>query len=245
MGQTKKDLEDISETSAKTMAVVDALMPVLRPLIRPLWRIGFIGRFLNGTTGGRTGAIGRCTQRGEHERAADLAIAALREYRHHPAGTWRPSGRDYWWMFMYFAVCSLEQCDAPDKRNEVIEMARNGVEPFHGYYVALSFLALSRWKYREGDRVAALEFAEIAARADETYAEPDFILGWYSLVLGGGDAMEHLARAVRKDPRMLSRIVQDPACGRHPHIIQKLKNLSVDDIATSRDESDADNGNAN
>ncbi len=242
MDPTKKELEEISESSAKTMAVVDALIPVLRPLVRPLWRIGFIGRFFDGTVGGRTGAIARCSERGEHERAADLAIEALREYRHHPAGTWRPSGRDYWWLFMYFAARSLEQCDAPEKRNQVIEMARNGVAPFHGYHVALSFLAFSRWKYREGDHGTAVEFAQIAARADQTWAEPDFLLGWYSLVLGSGDAMTHLARAVRKDNRILARIAQDPVCGRHPHIVQKLKNLSADDIVTARDESDADNG---
>ncbi len=123
-------------------------------------------------------------------------------------------------------------------------MARNGVEPFHGYNVALSFLAFSRWKYREGDHGAALEFAEIAAGADETWAEPDFILGWYSLVLGRGDAMEHLARAVRKDPRMLARIEQDQVCGRHPHIVQKLKALAIDDGAVHGDDSNAEDGKA-
>ena len=87
MGQTKRDLDDASETSAKYLAGFEALIPVLRPLILPFWRIGFIGRFLDRTKGGRVGAIDRSTQRGEHERAADLAIEALREYRHHPAGT--------------------------------------------------------------------------------------------------------------------------------------------------------------
>ncbi|MDH3594918.1 MAG: hypothetical protein OEU09_05680 [Rhodospirillales bacterium] len=215
-------------------------MPVLRPVIRPLWRIGFIGRFLARTTGGRTGAISRYRKRGEHDRAADLAIETLREYRHQPEGTWRPSGRDYWWMFMSFAAESLEMCDAPEKRDEVIEMARNGVEPFHGYHVALSYLAFSRWKYREGDYDAAIEFAEIAAGADETWAEPDFVLGWYCFVLGIGDAMKHLARAVRKDRRILSRIARDPVCGRHPHIVRKLENLSADDNVTLGDKADVD-----
>jgi tetratricopeptide (TPR) repeat protein len=240
MDHTKKELEDNWKSSAKTVAAVDALEPVLRPLIRSLWRIGFIGRFLGRTTGGRTGAISRYTKRGEHDRAADLAIEALKEYRHQPEGTWSPSGRDYWWMFMHFAARSLEECGDQEKRDQVIEMARNGVEPFHGYHVALSFLAFSRWKYREGDYDAAIEFAEIAANADETWAEPDFVLGWYCSVLGIGDAMKHLARAVRKDRRILSRIAQDPVCGRHPHIIQKLKNLSFDDDVTVRDRAGAE-----
>ena len=238
---TKKELEDNSKTSAKYMAVVNVLVRVLQPIAR----LGFVRRLIGRTASGRVGAISRYTESGEHDRAADIAIELLIENRHEPEGTWKPSGRDYWWMYMGFAARSLEQCDAPEKRAEVIEMARNGVEPFRGYHVAISFLAFSRWKYREGDHGAALEFAETAARADETWAEPDFLLGWYSLVLGGGDAMAHLASAVRKDSRMLARIVQDPVCGRHPHIIEKLKNLSVHDTTTSRDESDAGNGNAN
>jgi hypothetical protein len=41
---------------------------------------------------------------------------------------------------------------------------------------------------------------------------------------------------------MLSRIAQHPVCERYPHIIQKLKSFSVDDIATRSDATDADDG---
>ncbi len=126
----------------------------------------------------------------------------------------------------------------------MIELAKNGVKPIQGYHVARSFLAFSRWKYMEGVSAAAIEFAEIAASADDTWAEPDFVLGWYRLVLGGGDAMNHLTQAVRKDHRILFRIANDPVCRRHPHIIQKLKNLSVDSIVTVRDRPVADDGDA-
>ncbi len=145
---------------------------------------------------------------------------------------------------MYLAARSLKKCGDQEKMEEVIKLARNGVKPFHGYYVARSFLAFSHWKYGEGDYDAAIEFAEIAASADDTWAEPDFVLGWYRLVLGGGDAMKHLTQAVRKDHRNLFRIANDPVCRRHPHIIQKLKNLSVDGIVTVRDRPAADDGDA-
>lgn len=237
MGQTKSDLENISAETAKYMGILHVLVR----LFRPLMRLGFVRHFVARTASGRVGAISRYTERGEYDRAADLAIELLKESRHQPTGTWTSRGSDYWWMYMSFAVSSLDQCDDQVKRDEVIEMGRNGVEPFHGYDAAQSFLAFSRWKYEAGDHPPAIEFAEIAANADESWAEPDFVLGWYSLVLGGGDAMKHFAQAVQKDGQILPRIMNDQACQRHPHIIQKLKNLSVDGIVTDHDGPDGDN----
>ena len=230
MGVTKKDYEEISKSKsvARTLAIVKALAPLLRPLAR----LGFIKRRLDGTLGGRVGAISRCTTRGQHDKAADLAIKALKDYRHQPAGAWSLGGSDFWWMFMRLAAQSLEECGDQESWDQVIELAKNGVEPFQGYDAASSFLAFSRWKYKLGDYDAAVEFAKTAARADQTWAEPEFVLGWYCLVLGGGDAMTHLAEAVRKDQRFFFRIANDPQCRRYPHIIQRLKELSLDGIVT-------------
>lgn len=228
MVMMKRDYEETSKTAARSMAMV----MVLAPLLRPLTRIGFIRRYLGRTTGGRVGAISRCAARGQHDKAVDLAFEALKDLRHQPAGIWFPGGAVFWWMFMRLATRSLEECDDREKWDQAIELARNGVEPFHGYDVACSFLAFSRWKYKLGDYDAAVDFAKTAARADETWAEPDFVLGWYCLVLGGGDAVPHLAEAVRKDQRFFFRIANDPQCRRYPHVIQRLKELSLDGIVT-------------
>lgn len=237
MEPTKKEIEDILKSSAKHRAAVKVLERLVR-LLRPVARLGFMRRLISRTTSGRIGMISRYAKRGEHDRAADLAIELLIENRHRPTGNFFPSSRDHWWLFMWAAARNLDKCGDQEKMEEMIELARNGVEPFQGYLVAGSYLAFSTWKYREGDYDAAIEFAEIAASADDTWAEPDFILGWYCLILGG-DAMRHLTRAVSKDHRILSRIENDSECRKHPQIIQELKDLSVDDIVTVRSESDA------
>lgn len=228
MAPTKEDYEENSR-------LVTWLWPaakVLAHLLRPFARFGFTRRLVGGTIGGRIGAISRYEERGEHDKAFDLAIKALNEYRHKRPGVRFPNGRDYWWFFMHLAARSLEECGDQEKWSTLEEMARNGVEPFEGYEAAGSFLAFSRRKYDEGDYDAAIENAETAARADETWAEPDFVLGWYCLVLGGGDAVPHLAEAVRKDQRFFFRIANDPQCRRYPHVIQRLKELSLDGIVT-------------
>jgi hypothetical protein len=172
VGLAKKDLENIPKSSAKFLAFAHILARVLRPVAR----LRFVRRLLSRTTVAWGGAISHCTESAEHDRAADLAIEALREYRRQPAGTWGLSGRDYWWMFIHFAACSLEACSDQEKRGEVIDLARNDLEPFHRDDVALSYLAFSRWKYRESDYGKAVEFAAVAASADDTWAEPDFVL---------------------------------------------------------------------
>ena len=231
MGQTKQDLDDISGEADKYMAVIRA---VVRPF-QPLMRLGFFKNFIARTASGRVGAITRHSARGEHDRAVDIAIELLKQSRHQPASSWRATGHDYWWMDMSFAVYSLNHHDDQAKRDEVMEMARNGVEPFEGYYAAQSFLAFSRWKYDEGDHATALEFAHTAATADAAWAEPNFLLGWYSLVMGTGDALTHFSQAIQKDSQTLPRIMNDPTCQRHPHILHQLKTLSVVDDATDHD----------
>lgn len=135
---------------------------------------------------------------------------------------------------MHLAVSNLEECDDPDTWDELIEMARDGAEPFEGFYIAQSQLAFSRSKYRIGDYDAAVAFAESAAGADATWGEPEFTLGWYCLALGGGDALAYFMEAIRKDRGILFRIASDPLCRQHPHIMQKLKEFSAAEMEGGR-----------
>jgi hypothetical protein len=228
MPPTKREYDENRALNARLWAIVKFLVPLAGPPVRLLWRIGPIGRLLRRTSGGRVGAISGHAKRGKHDKAAELAIETLKEYRHVPEGRWGPSGRDYWWLFMQLAAENLEACGDREKMDQIIEMSRDGVEPFEGYDVAASYLAFSRWKYKVGDHGAATEFADLAARADPTWAEPDFVLGWYCLALGGGGAIDHLTKAVRKEPGILFRIAKDPLCRRHPHILARLKELARD-----------------
>lgn len=240
MTVTKKQFDEVSPLADKLMSVVNVVARVTRPLLRVLYKFGPLRRAVAKSHGARVGAISGCSQRGEHDEAVALAIDALKAYRHQPAGKFIPSGSSSWWFLMHLAVRSLEECDDRDTWDELIEMARNGVEPFEGYSFAQSYLGFSLWKYRYGEHDAAVEFAEIAARADPTWGEPDFVLGWYCLAVGGGDPLAHLTKAIRKDRGILFRIARDPLCRQHPHIIQRLKELSAGEIVTGRDEMDTE-----
>lgn len=232
---SKREYDVASAGTDRLKTVLNVFAFLLRPLFRIATIFGPLRRALDNSLGGRTGAISRCAARGKHDKAVALAIDALKTYLHHSSRFPFPTGQDLWWVFMKFAVDSLQTYDDPDTWDELIEMAQIGVEPFEGYDVAQSYLAFSQWKYRAGDYEAAFTFAETASRADSTWGEPDFVLGWYCLALGGGDALVYLTKAISKDRGILFRIASDPLCRQHPHIIQKLKELSADDVVITQD----------
>ncbi len=239
---TAKEIEDTKRRYPKSLAAIEAATRLVLPLARLVVRIGIIRRAAARSVGGRLGAIFRLQRRGKYRRAADLAIEALHHYRHQPPGRFLPGGQDHWWSFMNQAAESLDRCDDLARCDELIEMAKDGVEPRTGFYVARSYLAFARLKFRAKDYDAAIQLAEAAVEADETWAHADYQLGWYYLVLGGGDAMQHLSRAVAKDPQLVFRIAGDPTWHQRPDILQKLKELSAEEIVTARDNPAAGDG---
>lgn len=199
--------------------------------LRPIMLLPPIRRYLSRTIGGITGAIGQCWRQGDYEKAARIAIFGLKKYRHKTDGVFGSMTHHHWWGFMQMATESLEQLRDVDSdiKAQLITLAEGGIPPFEGYDVAYSYLAFSRWRLREKAYDEAIAFAKIASDADETWGEPDFLLGRCSFVIDAGDPIEHLAKAIKKDHRMLFRISNDKVCKRHPHVIAKLKELAVAD----------------
>ncbi len=240
MGVTKKDHDAWAQEGQRILAIARRLEPVILPLIRLMIRPGFIRRRFDRLAPARIGKVSRLAARGEHARAADLAIETLKEHRDRPEAFKSITGMDYWWFFLRMAAENLEKVDDPAKRAEVVALAQSVERPSEDYSGAACFLCFARWTYAAGDHDEAIAFAETAARIDPTWAEPDFLLGWYRLVLGGGDALEPLKSALRKDPKVLFRIASDPVCRRHPHIIASLKAVSRESLITLGTDGDSD-----
>ena len=241
MGLTKKDYEAVAQDHAGFFAFTKRLEVRLRPWLLPLARLitrpAFIRRRVYRWTPARIGRISGLRERGEHAKAAELAIKTLKEYRARSLAK-RPaeapaSTPEYWWFFVHLAADCLKDLEDWHKRGELIALAESVERPQADFDAAASFLAFARWKDEVGDYEDARAFAEIAADADPTWAEPDFLLGWYCLTLGGGGALEYLKDAVRKDPQVYFRIASNPECRRYPHIVQSLKALSSESLVTT------------
>lgn len=88
--------------------------------------------------------------------------------------------------------------------------------------MAHAYIKFSEWESEKQNYEQALKHTTRASLADRTWAWPDFILGWLHLMLEREGALEHLGRALKKDPSIISNITNDLVCKKHPEILQKL-----------------------
>ena len=173
--------------------------------------------------GALSGRIFRCQDAGDYKQATQIAIFAMDRFKNHE-DKWAPGmGHHHWWGFVRYACESARHIDDQDLKDKIIDESLNGLEPFEGYDVAFSFLEIAKWQYGEGKHDESINHAKTAAKADETWAEPEFILGWLGLATDKMDPIPHLSTAISKDRRILFRIANDELCKSHPHIIAKLK----------------------
>jgi len=192
-------------------------------MLRLISKAPIISKYLNESIGGINGRIFRHQRNKEYKEATEVALFGLEKYRHKKSLFLSFMDHHHWWQLMKHGVDSASNTDNADLKDQLIKYAVTGIEPFEGYDVAHSYLEFSKWKYKVKDHETAKTYAKLASRADSTWAEPDFILGWYALVLGTGNAEAHLSHAIEKDQRSLFRIVNNDICKQHPDIIGKLK----------------------
>ncbi len=192
-------------------------------LVRLIKTIPYLRRKIEDSIGGLSGTIFRYQHSDDYLNATRTAIYALEKYRHRKGRFIPEMMHHHWWSFMRHAVESASHIDDHELKEKLIDYAEHGIEPFEGNYVAVAFLEFARWRYREGNHDKAIEYARLAAAADKTWAEPEFILGWFGLVMSTGDAEEHLSRAIKIDRRILFRVVNNDICKQYPAIIRKLK----------------------
>ena len=219
MSLTSRDVEEIEREPFKEPRFTGFFVSIVRLLMKiPLFK-----KYISESSGGLSGRIFRYWESKDYESATKIAIHALEKYRNKKSKILPFMDHHNWWSFMKHGVDSAKHIDSEELRSKLIEYANSGMEPYHGYDVAYSYLEFSRWAYQANNYDTAIKYAEIASTADSTWAEPEFILGWYSLLLSKGNAEEHLGRAVEKDKRVLFRIANNDVCKQYPHILNKLK----------------------
>lgn len=239
MSLSRRDIEKIDSDSFKEPPFTGFFVGI----IRLLQKIPPIRKYMSESYGGLLGTIFRCWDKHEYEKATHTAIFCLKKYRNHKSKFVPAMDHHYWWSFMKHGVDSAKHIDNETLKENIMDLARSGIKPFEGYDAAYSFLEFSRWKYQEKNETEALEYASLASKADITWAEPDFLLGWYSLIFGHDGAEMHFAKAVEKDQRVLFRIANNEVCKQYPHIINKLKSqyssLGVTESPNKKRQSDA------
>ena len=219
MPLTSRDMERIQNQPFKE----PWYLKILSFFFKVIYFIPWVKKKSRCSMGGLSGRIFRSQDAGDYKQATQIALFAMERFRNHK-DKWVPGMEHHnWWHFVRHACDSVTNVDDQDLKEKIINEALNGIEPFKGYDVSFSFLQMAKWRYSEGEYDEAIKHAKTAAEADDTWAEPEFILGWFGLATGKVDPMPHLSTAICKDRRILFRIANDKLCKDHPQIIVKLK----------------------
>jgi hypothetical protein len=180
-------------------------------------------RYVEKSASWMLGMISVHERKGEYEKALQLAYAGLEKCQNSTDtfGEWD------WWQFICHASHVAHNLNMSDERERLISIAEHHGKTVEGYYPACAFCYFSRWRYEQGNYEVAIKFAQQAKAEDEDYAEPDFLLGWYTLFVKGDNPIEYFGSAIRKDKRYLGRITHDPALKHFPNILEEVRRFTV------------------
>ena len=137
----------------------------------------------------------RMLKHNKYEDVFSICTEGLLKFRNNTGS----SAHYEWWQFMRYAASAADKLNDIDKKAELISLAENAFPPFNGEGVARAFCAFARWKGAEVDYKGAFEYSNRAKDADETYADAHYLLGWYGLLLGEADPIEHFRNAIKHD----------------------------------------------
>jgi hypothetical protein len=193
--------------------------PTLRHILSILKQMLPIPSYLLDYTGPYLVTVSRLIKAGRHGEALALSHEGLDKCDE----LGEVKGRSRWWQFLSCAVYCAEMLDREDERERLLSLGKARQGRDKGRDVAYCFSHFSRWKYAEGDYDTAIAYAEIARRADRSFAEAHFLLGWYTLFVRESDPIEHFRAAIENDGAYLVRIVHDPEIVNFPHLRAQLR----------------------
>lgn len=162
-------------------------------------------------------------QHGQQIEALNLIIQGLNENQFWGNYTAK------WWHLMHIAVSIAQdlslnaQHQACEPLMHLLKLSMVGPQPWQGYHVAYSFASFSLWSFQFGKTQRAIEQVNIAIHADPSWGYPEYLLGWYGLVLEGIDPVPHFVKAIHINWSFFQRLRQDPFCQRFPDVLQAVQ----------------------
>lgn len=134
-----------------------------------------------------------------------------------------------WWKLMAEAVrisqdlANKSSAELPFPIRRLLALSTDSPQPWCGFNVSYCFAAFSLWAFEQGKLRQALIFLQSSIRADSTWGYPEYLKGWYGLMVKGIDPIPHFVKAVQLDWTYLQRVTQDPLCKQFPKVIAEVK----------------------
>jgi hypothetical protein len=182
--------------------------------LKHFWRTTYVGLTLQ---------VAQLRRQGQQLEALNLLIQGLTQchfWTNHVAR---------WWRLMRIAVSIAQdmQFNLKEKTCEplqkLIKLSANSPQPWQGYDVAYSFVSFSLWSFEMGKTHKAVDYVNTAIHADPSWGYPEYLLGWYGLLLEGIDPVPHFVKGIQANWSFFQRLKQDPLCQHFPEVLQAVK----------------------
>lgn len=151
---------------------------------------------------------------GNYKMALKLALVGLEKTK----GMESKNDQWQWWEFMKLAIDTGIKLNNESDYEAVKQYALTDYSP-SSREVAKYYLRLSMLGFNFNDK-AIVDLAEMALKADESWGEPEFMLGWYMLKENIDAAISHFKKAIEKDASYKERIREDEVCNRYPQVAE-------------------------
>ncbi|HEX4386113.1 MAG TPA: hypothetical protein VH083_24310, partial [Myxococcales bacterium] len=177
----------------------------------------FTRRWLAGAILDRCGRVYDLRSEGRPREAFALAIKTLPECL-----TGTPANRTFFWLLLTHAA---QLVDSFEDQLEVLEALATTPGPGASQEAAV-LEEISRWPWRRGDAVQAVQIARDAVNADPAWPWAHVTLAFYLKTAELGDPLPELTLAVRADPACLPEIEKQfgPALTSNPLLHPAIKN---------------------
>jgi len=126
-----------------------------------------------------------------------------------------------WWEFMKLAIDAGVKLNNEPDYEAVKQYALTGDHTPSGREAAKYYLRLSMLGFNFNDK-KIVDLAEMALKSDESWGEPEFMLGWYMLKEDIDAAIPHFKIAIEKDASYKERIREDEMCNRYPQVAEAI-----------------------
>lgn len=188
---------------------------LIRLVIHIITHLPVIGKRLRTSTSYALGQIGGAYSFGDYRKCFELAHSYLSEMK----GA-ADTDKLIWWEVFRYATLSAAKLQGKSEYCHLGELLENGYDLINERIVAETLVKLSMLAFYFHDKVGMVKYAELAAHSDNSWGEPDFLLGWYQLP--SDDSVSFLKKAIKKDKSYLDRIKTDAECLKYPELIEEI-----------------------
>lgn len=133
-----------------------------------------------------------------------------------------------WWHLMAKAMQIAQSLELDPQQNpllRLVKVLKLGPQPWQGYEVAFCFASLSFYSFLTGKYNKAIEYVNIANHAEKAWGYPEYLLGWYGILLEGIEPIPHFIRAIQCNSRYWQFLQDDPLLAKFPEVLKKVSKI--------------------